>query len=398
MMYDLRSWTETRFIKDAPMEFELNDDLKALQDVAREFAAEHIAPHARQWDREADIPREMVARLAELGFLGIFAPTEYGGAGLGDLAASVIMEEIARHCGATALMLDAHNALCSAHIIRAANDDQKKKYLTKLARGDYLGSWALTEPGCGSDAAALTTTATLEGEHWVLNGTKQWITNGHYAGVYVVMARTDPKGGAKGISAFLVERGTPGLEIGPKEDKLGMRGSDTVGLMFDHCRIPKANLCGKLGEGFLDAMKVLERGRITISSMSVGLARGALEESLSYARQRTAFGKPIFDHQSIQFMLADMAMEIDAGRLLTRNAAALSDAGKPSNIEASMAKLFTSEMATRACLNAIQIHGGNGYTKEVPVERYMRDAKLCEIGEGSSQVQRIIISRHYLES
>jgi len=380
------------------MEFELNDDLKALQDVAREFAAEHIAPHARQWDREADIPREMVARLAELGFLGIFAPTEYGGAGLGDLAASVIMEEIARHCGATALMLDAHNALCSAHIIRAANDDQKKKYLTKLARGDYLGSWALTEPGCGSDAAALTTTATLEGEHWVLNGTKQWITNGHYAGVYVVMARTDPKGGAKGISAFLVERGTPGLEIGPKEDKLGMRGSDTVGLMFDHCRIPKANLCGKLGEGFLDAMKVLERGRITISSMSVGLARGALEESLSYARQRTAFGKPIFDHQSIQFMLADMAMEIDAGRLLTRNAAALSDAGKPSNIEASMAKLFTSEMATRACLNAIQIHGGNGYTKEVPVERYMRDAKLCEIGEGSSQVQRIIISRHYLES
>ncbi len=380
------------------MEFELNDDLKALQDVAREFAAEHIAPHARQWDREADIPRELVAKLAELGFLGIFAPTEYGGAGLGDLAASVIMEEIARHCGATALMLDAHNALCSAHIIRAANEDQKKKYLTKLARGDYLGAWALTEPGCGSDAAALSTTASLDGEQWVLNGTKQWITNGHYAGVYVVMARTDPKGGAKGISAFLVERGTPGLEIGPKEDKLGMRGSDTVGLTFDNCRIPKSNLCGKLGEGFVDAMKVLERGRITISAMSVGLARGALEESLSYARQRTAFGKPIFDHQSIQFMLADMAMEIDAGRLLTRNAGALSDAGKPSNIEASMAKLLTSEMATRACLNAIQIHGGNGYTKEVPVERYMRDAKLCEIGEGSSQVQRIIISRHYLES
>jgi alkylation response protein AidB-like acyl-CoA dehydrogenase len=379
------------------MDFELSDDLKALQDMARRFAADHIAPHARKWDREADIPRDLVAKLAELGFLGIFIPTEYGGVGLGDLGASVIMEEVARHCGATALMLDAHNALCSAHLIRAANAEQKAKYFPKLASGEYLGAWALSEPGCGSDAAALTTTATLEADSWILNGAKQWITNGHYAGVYVVMARTKPDGGAKGISAFIVERGTPGLIIGPKEDKMGMRGSDTVGLTFDNCRVPKANLCGKLGEGFIDAMKVLERGRITISAMSVGLARGALEESLSYSRQRVAFGKPIFEHQSIQFMLADMAMEIDAGRLLTRKAGILSDAGRPSNIEASVAKLFTSEMATRACLNAIQIHGGNGYTKEVPVERYMRDAKLCEIGEGSSQIQRMVIARHMLE-
>jgi|CXWL01.1.fsa_nt_gi alkylation response protein AidB-like acyl-CoA dehydrogenase len=380
------------------MDFELNEDLRALQDVARDFAAEHIAPHARQWDREADIPRDLVRKLADLGFLGIFTPTEYGGSGLGDLGGAVIMEEIARHCGATALLLDAHNALCSAHIIRAANESQKTKYLTRLAAGDCLGAWALTEPGCGSDAAAMTTTATLDGDHWVLNGAKQWITNGHYAEIFVVMARTDPAKGAKGISAFFVERNTKGFERGPKEDKLGMRGSDTVGLMFDNCRIPKENLCGKLGEGFIDAMKVLERGRITISALSVGLARGALEESLAYAKQRTAFGKPIFDHQSIQFMLADMAMEIDAGRLLTHKAAILSDAKEPSNIEASVAKLFTSEMATRACLNAIQIHGGNGYTKEVPVERYMRDAKLCEIGEGSSQIQRMIIARHYLES
>jgi alkylation response protein AidB-like acyl-CoA dehydrogenase len=379
------------------MDFELSDDLKALQDMARRFAAQHVAPGARKWDREADIPRDLVAKLAELGFLGIFIPTEFGGVGLGDLGASVIMEEIARHCGATALMLDAHNALCSAHLIRAANAEQKAKYLTKLAAGEYLGAWALSEPGCGSDAAALTTTATLEGDAWVLNGAKQWITNGHYAGVYVVMARTKPEGGAKGISAFIVERGTPGLIIGPKEDKMGMRGSDTVGLTFENCRIPKSNLCGKLNEGFIDAMKVLERGRITISAMSVGLARGALEESLSYSKQRTAFGKPIFEHQSIQFMLADMAMEIDAGRLLTRKAGILSDTGRPSNIEASVAKLFTSEMATRACLNAIQIHGGNGYTKEVPVERYMRDAKLCEIGEGSSQIQRMVIARHLLE-
>jgi len=378
------------------MDFELSEDLLALQDMARRFAAEHIAPNARKWDREADIPRDIVARLAELGFLGIFIPTEYGGCGFGDLPTTVIMEEIARHCGATALMLDAHNALSSAHMIRAANDQQKAKYLPKLAKGEFLGAWALSEPGCGSDAAALQTSAVLEGSTWVINGSKQWITNGYHAGVYVVMAKTTPQGGAKGISAFIVDRGTPGLIIGPKEDKMGMRASDTVGLTFENMRIPKENLCGQLNQGFIDAMKVLERGRITISAMSVGLARGALDESLKYAKERVAFGKPLFDHQMIQFMLADMAMEVDAARLLTRKAAILSDAGQPSNIEASMAKLYSSEIATKACLNAIQIHGGNGYTKDFPVERYMRDAKLCEIGEGSSQIQRIIIARHLL--
>ncbi len=378
------------------MDFELPEDLVALQDMARRWATEHIAPNARQWDHDADIPRQLVAKLAELGFLGIFIPTEYDGCGFGDLAASVIMEEIARRCGATALMLDAHNALCCAHLLLAANEEQKRKFLPKLAKGEILGAWALSEPGCGSDAAALQTTAVLDGDCWVLNGSKHWITNGHYAALYVVTARTTPEGGAKGISAFIVERDTPGLIIGPKEDKMGMRASDTVGLTLEDLRIPSENLCGELNHGFLDALKVLERGRITIAAMSVGLGRGALEESLSYAMQRTAFGKPIFEHQSIQFMLADMAMEIDAARLLTRKAAILSDAGKPANIDASTAKLFASEAATRACLNAIQIHGGNGYTKEVPVERYMRDAKLCEIGEGSSQIQRIIIGRHLL--
>ncbi|MCH7923911.1 MAG: acyl-CoA dehydrogenase family protein [Planctomycetes bacterium] len=378
------------------MDFDLSEDLLALQEVARRFAADQIAPNAREWDREASIPRDVVAKLGELGFLGIFIPTEYGGCEFGDLEAAVIMEEIARHCGATALMLDAHNALCCAHLILAANDAQKKKYLPALAKGEYLGAWALSEPGCGSDAAALTTEAKLEGDTWVLNGAKHWITNGHHAGVFVITAKTTPEGGAKGISAFIVERDTPGLIIGPKEDKMGMRASDTVGLTLEDLRIPSENLCGELNHGFLDAMKVLERGRITISAMSVGLGRGALEESLSYAQQRTAFGKVIFEHQSIQFMLADMAMEIDAARLLTRKAAILSDAGKPANIDASVAKLFSSEAATRACLNAIQIHGGTGYTKEVPVERYMRDAKLCEIGEGSSQIQRVIIARHLL--
>ena len=379
------------------MDFELPEELVSLQDVVRRFAADNIAPNARTWDREADIPRDLVAQLGELGLLGIFMPPEYGGAGLGDLGAAVIMEEIARHCGATALLLDAHNALCSAHFLIAANDEQKAKYFPKLATGEWLGAWALSEPDCGSDAAGLAAQAVLDGDTWVLNGAKHWITNGHYASVYVIMARTTPEGGKNGISAFIVERGTDGLIIGPKEDKLGMRGSDTVGLTLDNLRLPKESLCGELNHGFHDAMRVLERGRITIAAISVGLARGALEESLAYSQQRTAFGKPLFEHQSIQFMLANMAMEIDAARLLTHKAGALSDAGEPSNIEASMAKLLASEMATRACLDAIQIHGGMGYTKEVPVERYMRDAKLCEIGEGSSQIQRMIIARHLLE-
>lgn len=378
------------------MDFELPEDLVALQDMARRWATEHIAPNARQWDHDADIPRQLVAKLADLGFLGIFIPTEYDGCGFGDLAASVIMEEIARRCGATALMLDAHNALCCAHLLLAANEEQKRKFLPKLAKGEFLGAWALSEPGCGSDAAALQATAVLDGDCWVLNGSKHWITNGYYAAVYIVTARTTPEGGAKGISAFIVERDTPGLIIGKKEDKLGMRGSDTVGLTFDAMRIPKENLCGRLHQGFADAMRVLERGRITIAAMSVGLARGALEESLAYAKQRTAFGKPIFEHQSIQFMLADMAVDVDAARLLTRKAAILSEAGQECNLHVSIAKLYASEMATRACMNAIQIHGGNGYTKDFPVERYMRDAKLCEIGEGSSQIQRIIIARHLL--
>lgn len=378
------------------MDFDLPEDLAALRDVARRFAAETIAPNARQWDREGDIPREVVAKLAELGFLGIFIPEEFGGAGLGDLAATVIMEEIARHCGGTALMLDAHNALCCAHLLIAASQEQKAKYLPALATGEHLGAWSLSEPGSGSDAAALTTTATLDGNTWVLNGSKQWTTNGHYAGLYVVMAETKPEGGPKGISAFIVQRDTPGLSIGAKEDKMGMRASDTVGLTFDNARIPKDSLCGELNQGFVDAMKVLDRGRITISAMSVGLARGAFEEALAYSHQRIAFGQPIFEHQSIQFMLADMAMEIDAARLLTRKAAILSDSGKAYTVDAAMAKLYASEMATRVGLNAIQIHGGMGYTKEVPVERYTRDAKLCEIGEGSSQIQRIIIARHLL--
>jgi len=287
--------------------------------------------------------------------------------------------------------------LFRSHLLVAANDTQKQKYIPPLARGEMLGSWCLTEPGSGSDAAALKSRAVLQGDQWVINGSKMFVTNGHQAGVYVVMARTSDESKTKGISAFIVERGTPGLTVGEKEDKMGMRASDTVPLTLEDVRVPQDHLCGQLHHGFIDALKVLERGRITIGALSVGLGRGALEEALSYAKQREQFGKPLTGHQTLQFMMADMAMEVDAARLLVRKAAVLQDNGQACEVEAAICKLFASEMATRACLNAIQICGGYGYTKDLPVERLMRDAKLCEIGEGSSQVQRIIISRRILE-
>ncbi|NOX59572.1 MAG: acyl-CoA dehydrogenase [Planctomycetes bacterium] len=380
------------------MNYELPDELKMLRDMARKFASEEIAPFAREWDREGVIPQATIDKLAALGFLGVMVPEELGGAGTSHLGMTVVMEEIARRCGGTALMLAAHNGLCIGHIMLAASDEQKKKYIPDLATGKMLGAWALTEPNSGSDAAALTTTAVREGDEWVINGAKNFITNGHRAGVFVVLARTDPAAPkAKGISAFIIERDTPGLTIGPKEDKMGMRASDTVPLNFENCRVPACNLVGELNCGFKDTLRVLERGRITIGSLSVGLGRGGLEESLQYASEREQFGKPLNRHQAIQFMLADMAMEIDAARLLVRRAAVLRDEGKDAKIEASTAKLYASEMATRACLNAIQIHGGYGYLKDIPVERFLRDAKLCEIGEGSSQIQRLVIARSLLD-
>lgn len=379
------------------MNFDLPDDLVALRDTVRRFADEQIRPHARDWDREQWIPDDLVRQMGELGLLGLMVPTEYGGSGLGYLANTLVMEEVARQDGAVALMLAAHNGLCLSHIlVSGASDQIKKKYLPRLATGEYLGAWALTEPGCGSDASAMETRAVKAGEGWLISGHKQFITNGQRAHVYVVTARTDPSKGPKGISAFVLERGAPGFEIGHKEDKLGMRGSDTVTLNFENVRVGPEALCGRPDMGYIDALKVLERGRVGIGALSVGLARGALEESLAYAKQRMAFGKTLADLQAIQFMLADMATEVDAARLLVRDAAASLDRGDTDRIKASIAKLFASEIATRACLNAIQIHGGYGYTKDVPVERYMRDAKLCEIGEGSSQVQRIIIARELL--
>lgn len=376
--------------------FDLPEELIALRDMVREFAANEIRPHAREWDEKQWLPEDAVAKMADIGLLGPTIPTEYGGSGLGYLGNSIIMEEVARQCGATALFLAAHNGLCIAQMLIAANDDQKRKYFPRLASGELIGAWGLTEPGCGSDAVNMTTRAVRDGAGWRITGHKQFITNGARAGVFVVMAVTESEKRGKGVTGFLVERGASGFSVGKKEDKLGMRASDTVVLNFDNVAVgPEAQL-GAYGGGYLDAMKVLERGRVGIGALSVGLARGALEESLEYSRQRQAFGKPLADLQAIQFMLADMATEIEAARLMIYDAAVSVDGGKSDRVKSSAAKLFASEIATKACLNAIQIHGGYGYTKDVPVERYMRDAKLCEIGEGSSQIQRVIIARELL--
>ncbi|MFO0838515.1 MAG: acyl-CoA dehydrogenase family protein [Phycisphaerae bacterium] len=378
------------------MTFDLPDDLITLRDMVRKFAAEEIRPHARDWDRDQNIPDSLLAQLGELGLLGVMVPAEFGGAGLNYLANSVILEEVARQDGGVALLLAAHNGLCTSQILLAANDAQRRRYLPKLATGEWMGAWGLTEPGCGSDAAALTTRAEKDGDGWRISGHKQFITNGSRAQVYVIMARTHPDQGPKGISAFIVERGAAGFSVGHKEDKLGMRSSDTVTLNLDNVHVSPEAMLGQPGMGYVDALRVLERGRVGIGSLSVGLARGALEESLAYVKQRQAFGKPLADLQAIQFMLADMATDIDAARLLVRDAAASLDRGENERMKACVAKLFASEIATKAAMTAIQIHGGYGYTKDVPVERYMRDAKLCEIGEGSSQIQRILIAREVL--
>jgi alkylation response protein AidB-like acyl-CoA dehydrogenase len=380
------------------MDYELPEELVALRDMARKFAAEVIAPNARAWDREGKVPDDVVAQMGELGFMGMMTPEELGGAGLTHLGASVIIEELSRQCGGTGLMVAAHNGLAIGHLLQGANEEQQKKYVPPLAKGETLGAWGLTESSSGSDAAALKTTAVKDGNEWVINGDKMFITSGDTAGIFIITARTDPEARkTKGISAFIVERDTKGLIIGPKEDKMGVRASGTVPLNFEDMRVPAENLCGKLHGAFYDVLKVLEGGRITIGAMATGLARGALEEATAYAMQREQFGQALAEMQMIQFMLADMAVEVDAARLLVRKAAVTHDETGASNVESAMCKLFASEIATQTCLKAIQIHGGYGYTKDMPVERLMRDAKLCEIGEGSNQIQRIIIARAILE-
>lgn len=378
------------------MDFELSEEQQAIQAMVREFAQREIAPVAADLDKREAFPTEIVRKLSELGLMGILLPKAYGGAGMDYISYALILEELARHDASMALTVESHNSLCSTHIYLFGSESQKSAYLLQLAGGQALGAWALTEPGSGSDAAALQATATRDGDQWVLNGTKNFITQGSVAGVYVIMALTDSAAREKGISAFIVKRGTSGLRVGRKEHKMGFRASDTAQVILEDVRIPDANRLGELNHGFIDALTILDAGRIGMAALSVGIARGCLEEGLKYAKARQAFGQSIADFEAIQWKLADMATEIDAARLLVLQAAYLKDTDQPFTKEASYAKLFAAETAMKAATEAVQIHGGYGYIKEYPVERYFRDAKFCAIGEGTSEIQRLIIARELL--
>ena len=375
------------------MDFSLTDNQKLFQKTIREFCEKEIKPIASKIDKEEFFPWDLYKKMGKMGLMGMTVPQKYGGAGIDRVSYMIALEEISRVCGSTGITVEAHNSLGIGHIYEMGTEEQRKKYLPRLTSGEALAAWALTEPNSGSDAAAAQTTAVLDGDEWVLNGTKQFITSGDIAEVVTVMAKTDKTKGAKGISAFIVEKGTPGFKVGQLEDKLGLRGSHTAELIFEDCRIPKENLLGEENMGFIGAMNILDRGRTAIGAMSVGIARGALEDSIEYAKQRQQFGRPISKFQAIQWKIVDMATEIDAARLLVYRAAYLEDNNQPFTREASMAKLFASEAAMRATRNAIQIFGGYGYTTEYPLERYFRDVKLCEIGEGTSEVQRMVIAK-----
>jgi alkylation response protein AidB-like acyl-CoA dehydrogenase len=383
------------------VDFELSEELHILQHTAREFALKELAPGAIERDAACEYPMDLMKKLGPMGFLGVTVPEKYGGAGMSMLAYTVVMEEIARWDASVALNMAAQNSLCLGHLMVAANEEQKQKYVVPLAMGEKLGAWGLTEPGAGSDAASMRTQARLDGDEWVLNGSKMFITQGNVADTIVIMAATGKMDGRNPISAFVVETGrnsspTRGFSTRKIKNKLGMHASDTAEIALEDVRVPRDCLLGTEGEGFADTLKVLTSGRIGIGALSVGIARGALEDSIQYAKEREQFGKPIAQFQAIQWLIADMATQIDAARLLVQRAAFLKDQGNPVAKEAAEAKLFASETATRAALNAVQILGGYGYTSEFHVERYLRDAKLLEIGEGTSQIQRIVICKHLL--
>ena len=378
------------------MDFNLSEEQQLLKQTVREFAEAEIGPHSREWDEKQGFPREVFAKLAELGLMGATWPAEYGGAELKTLDWCVVLEELSRVDAGVALSVAAHNSLCSGHIHLAGTEAQKKKHLTPLAKGEKIGCWGLTENSAGSDAGGTKTTAVKDGAHWVLNGSKTFITNGGLADTAVVMAVTDRTKGKKGISAFIVERGTPGFRSGKKEDKLGVRSSDTSELVFEDCRVPADNLLGQEGHGFIDTLRILDRGRIGIAAFAVGISQAALEASMTYAKDRRQFDHAIAEFQAIQFKIAEMATRTAASRLLTWRAAALRDQGREHIVESSMAKLFATESSVGIALEAVQIHGGYGYIKDYPVERYLRDAKLGTIGEGTSEVQKLVIARELL--
>lgn len=379
------------------MDFSLSEHHELLRKTVRDFARAEVLPRARKWDEEERFPKEIVPKLAEMGLLGIRIPEEYGGSGMDTQSYAICVEEIARVDGSLALTVASHNGLGTGHVLAFGNEAQKKKYLTKAVTGEWLGAWALTEPGSGSDSAGMRTTARRDGDEWVINGTKMFITQGSVGGFCVVLARTNmeaPK--QKGITAFIVEHGTKGFSASKHLEKLGCRSSDTVELTLDDVVVADEQRLGEIDHGFTDTMKILDRGRVSIAAMALGLGYGALEMAVTYAKDRKQFGKPIADFQAVQWMLADCKTELDAAQLLTYRAAWLADQGRPYTKEASMAKLFASEAASRACNKSLQIHGGYGYTREFHVERHLRDAKICEIGEGTSEVQRIVIAKQLL--
>jgi alkylation response protein AidB-like acyl-CoA dehydrogenase len=376
--------------------FGLTEEQRQLQSSVRAFAEGEIAPHVSEWDEKSEFPHEVVKKLGEMGLLGVIFPESLGGAGMGYVEYVLAIEELSRVDGSVGIIVAAHNSLCTNHIMLGGNDAQRQRWIPKLASGQWLGAWGLTEPGSGSDAAGARTTAVKKGDTWVLNGSKTFITNGGHADCAVVLAVTDKAKGTKGISAFVVEKGTKGFRPGRKENKLGLRASDTSELIFEDCEIPAENLVGKEGEGFKDAMRVLDGGRISIAALSLGMARGALDAAMKYAQERRQFGKAISEFQAIQFKLADMATELDAAWLLTMRAAQMKDAGMKVTLESAMAKLYASEAACRICDEGVQIHGGYGFIKDYPAEKFYRDVRLCPIGEGTSEIQRMVIARELL--
>ncbi len=377
--------------------FEFSEEQQQLRKEIRDFAAREILPNVMRWDEASEFPMDVVKQLGQMGLLGVLLPTEYGGADLGYVEYVLAVEELSAVDGSIGIIVASHNSLCSNHIFLVGNEEQKQRYLPRLATGEALGAWGLTEPGSGSDAGSARTTAVRKGDKWVLNGTKTFITNGHYAEIAVVIAVTDREKGTHGLSAFVVEKGTPGFRPGKKENKLGLRASDTSELIFEDCEIPAENLLGMEGDGFVDSMRVLDGGRISIAALSLGIAKGAFEAAVKYTKERRQFGKAIAEFQGIQWKLADMATELEAARLLTHRAAVMKDNGEKTTLESSMAKLYASEVAVRICDEAVQLHGGYGFIKDYPVEKFYRDVKLCTIGEGTSEIQRMVIAREILK-
>ena len=379
------------------MDFSFTDEQNQLRRSIREFAEGEIAPHVMEWDEASKFPIEIMPKLADMGLLGVIFPEQYGGAGLGYVEYVIAIEELSRIDGSVGIIVAAHNSLCSNHIFKFGTEEQKKKYLTPLAQGKKIGAWSLTEPEAGSDAGGTRTTAKRDGNHWVINGSKTFCTNGHYADYSVVMALTDKSKNSHGISAFIVEKGTPGFKPGKKENKLGLRASDTSELIFTDCKVPAENMLGAEGEGFIGSLKILDGGRISIAALGLGMAQGALDAAIKYSKQRKQFGQAISEFQAIQFKLADMATQVEAARLLVYQAAWLADRKDVRfTRESSMAKLFSSEVAVRVANECVQIHGGYGFIKDYPAEKFYRDVKLCTIGEGTSEIQKLVIARQLL--